>query len=87
LKAQKTPEKTDHSCTFRVFCNSGPYQKSYHSRYGPSSGALSGGIDPTIIEAEVHRKLSQYDIDEDIIENITDEVKVLLEERGVRLHE
>ena len=48
---------------------------------------LSGGIEPTIIEEEVYSNLSQYDIDEDVIEEITDEVKVQLEERGVRFHE
>ncbi len=33
-----------------------------------------------MIEAEVHCNLSQYDIDEDVIEEITDEIKVQLEE-------
>ena len=48
---------------------------------------LSGGIEPTIIEEEVYRKLSQYDIDEDVIVEITDEIKVQLEERGVKFYE
>ncbi len=48
---------------------------------------LSGGIEPTIIEEEVHSMLTQYDIDEDVIEEITDDIKVQLEERGVRFYE
>jgi hypothetical protein len=48
---------------------------------------LSGGIESTKIEEEVHCKLSLYDIDEDVIQEITDEVKVQLEERGVRFYE
>ena len=40
-----------------------------------------------MIEAEVHCNLSQYDIDEGIPEEITDEVKVRLEERRARSYE
>ena len=44
----------------------------------------SGGVEDTVIEEEVHYKLSQYDIDKDVIEEITDDVKIQLEKRGVR---
>ena len=40
-----------------------------------------------MIEAEVHCNLSKCDIDEDVIDEITDDIKVQLEERGVRFYE